>query len=331
MAAATATLDTGELLELILLNLDTRTLLLSQRVDRRWHYIIRHSKMLQKKLFLLPTNTFDEILELGLLDAAKSERYNILDATSHRSKQFLEHIVILNDLLFDTTREWKLRNVAFADPAKRSGSNSNSNNNSNNNHDHPHNTTNNNTNTNTMTFIPSWQRMLLTQPPPSTGKGDVMFWFEDAHDHDELCEGVNTLGDMMQKIYVKEASLTGFDVDWKSAAVRPVKHAVDGTYYMKLLAQRQRDCDVAAKQEEEEMLLLQKKKKRGRGRNRGGMGAVGQSRERFEEFFEEEIPRGGFYGGNGDGNDEVMNTTTITVATHDDATWPCEGAEFAML
>lgn len=100
---------------------------------------------------------------------------------------------------------------------------------------------------------------------------------------------------------------------------------------MKLLAQRQRDCDVAAKQEEEEMLLLQKKKKRGRGRDRGGMGAVGLSSERFEEFFEEEIPRGGFYGGNGDGNDEVMNTTTITVATHDDATWPCEGAEFAML
>lgn len=99
---------------------------------------------------------------------------------------------------------------------------------------------------------------------------------------------------------------------------------------MKLLAQRQRDCDVAAKQEEEEMLLLQKKKKRGRGRSRGGMGAVGQSIERFEEFLEEEIPRGGFYGGNGDGN-EVMTTTTITVATHDDATWPCEGAEFAML
>lgn len=101
---------------------------------------------------------------------------------------------------------------------------------------------------------------------------------------------------------------------------------------MKLLAQRQRDCDVAAaQQEEEELLQLQKKKKRGRGRNRGGMGSVGQSIERFEEFLEEEIPRGGFYGGNGDGNDEVMTTTTITVATHDDATWPCEGAEFAML
>lgn len=100
---------------------------------------------------------------------------------------------------------------------------------------------------------------------------------------------------------------------------------------MKLLAQRQRDCDVAAKQEEE-MLLLQQKKRRGRGRDRGGMGAVGQSIERFEEFLEEEIPRGGFYGGDGDGNDEVMTTTTtITVATHDDATWPCEGAEFAML
>jgi len=58
--------------------------------------------------------------------------------------------------------------------------------------------------------------------------------------------------------------------------VRPVKHAVDGTYYMKLLAQRQRDCDVAAKQEEEEMLLLQKKKKRGRGGVEEGWGLLGR-------------------------------------------------------
>lgn len=277
MAAATATLDTGELLELILLNLDTKTLLLSQRVDRRWHYIIRHSKMLQKKLFLLPTNSFDEILELGLLDASKSERYNILDATSQRSKQFLEQVVILNDLLFDTTREWKLRSVAFADPATRSG-----------------------------TFIPSWQRMLLTQPPPSTGRGDVMFWFEDSHDNDELCEGVNTLGDMMQKIYVKEASLPGFDVDWQSAAVRPVKHAVDGTYYMKLMAQRQKD---AVKLPVKKVPSLTDVRK------------AAELATRFENRFQDDF----FV------DDEFDNVQT-TAATHDDASWPTdEGAEFANL
>lgn len=215
-AAVHAVLETAELLEFILLNLDTRTLLLAQRVDKRWHYAIRGSKPLQQKLFLLPTNTFDQILNLGLLDPSRSEKYNILDATSNRSK-WLEQVVILNDLLFDTTREWRLRTCAFADPARRSGK-----------------------------FIPSWQRMLLTQPPPSTGRGDVMFWFEDAHDNDELCEDVNTMGDMMNKVYVKEAGLTGFRVHWSSASVRPVKHAVDGRYYMKLRSQREKDVNVSS-------------------------------------------------------------------------------------
>lgn len=212
VAAATAVLDTAELLEFILLNLDTKTLLLAQRVDRRWHHVIRNSKHLQRKLFLMPTSSFDEILALGLLDGSRAEKYNILDATSNRSK-WLEQVVILNDLLFDTTREWKLRNVSFADPSRRTGK-----------------------------FIPSWQRMFLTQPPPSTGRGDVMFWFEDLKDNDELCGDVNTMGDMAQRIYVKEASQPEFVVDWSSAAMRPVKHAVDGTYYMKLLAQRRKDA-----------------------------------------------------------------------------------------
>ena len=117
-----------------------------------------------------------------------------------------------------------------------------------------------------------------------------MFWFEDAFDNDELCEGVNTLGDMMQKIYVKEASLNGFEVDWKSASVRPVKHAVDGTYYMKLLAQRQKDA-------------LRKKKV-----------MPVEKIERFEAYLEEAVAEAG-----------------VTSARHDDAGWPEEGAEFAML
>lgn len=122
-----------------------------------------------------------------------------------------------------------------------------------------------------------------------------MFWFEDAHDNDELCEGVNTLGDMMQKIYVKEASLTEFEVDWKSAAVRPVKHAVDGTYYMKLLAQRRKDAK----------------------RKEAGVKTVVMPVERiesFEEYLEEAIAEAG-----------------ITAARHDGASWPVEGAEFAMI
>lgn len=234
MSATQAALDTAELLEFVLLNLDTRTLLLAQRVDRNWHQVIRNSKSLQKKLFLLPTNHFDELLDLELLDT-KPEKYNILDATSNRSKQWLEQVVILNDLLFDTTREWKLRSVAFADPvvARRNGGK----------------------------FIPSWQRMLLTQPPPSTGKGDVMFWFEDGKDNDELCEDVNTLGDMMQKVYVKEACVPGFTVEWQSAAVRPVKHAVDGVYYMKLRSQRQKEAGKKEKMPPTMSTFLQSREK----------------------------------------------------------------------
>jgi hypothetical protein len=44
---------TFELLEAVLINLDTRTLLTSQRVDQRWHQTIKNSSPLQRKLFLL--------------------------------------------------------------------------------------------------------------------------------------------------------------------------------------------------------------------------------------------------------------------------------------
>lgn len=68
-----------------------------------------------------------------------------------------------------------------------------------------------------------------------------MFWFEDSHDNDELCQDVDTMGAMMDKVYAKEASLQGFEVHWESAAVRPVKHAVDGAYYARLLSQRRKE------------------------------------------------------------------------------------------
>ncbi|CAK4032770.1 hypothetical protein AC578_7593 [Lecanosticta acicola] len=229
MSAVTAVFDTTELLEAILSRVDTKTLLLAQRVEKRWQQVINNSKSLLKKLFFLPTNTFDDILDLGFLDVADSEKYNILDSTSNRSK-WLEQVVIMNDLLFDTTREWKLRSVAFASP-----------------HSPPSDVT------------PSWKRMLLTQPPPSTGNGDVMFWFEDARDNDELCEEVDTMGEMMQKIYGKERRLRGFHVSWDTAAVRPVKHPVAGTYYVKLLNQRQREREIAAEEELMEVTVFDSK------------------------------------------------------------------------
>jgi hypothetical protein len=52
--AETTTLSTPELLELIPLNLDIQTLLLSQRICRTWQEIIQESLPLQKHLFLAP-------------------------------------------------------------------------------------------------------------------------------------------------------------------------------------------------------------------------------------------------------------------------------------
>ncbi|KXT18811.1 hypothetical protein AC579_8220 [Pseudocercospora musae] len=53
-SAAHAALNTVELLEAILLNLDTRTLLLSQRTCKTWQKVIAASILLQKALFLRP-------------------------------------------------------------------------------------------------------------------------------------------------------------------------------------------------------------------------------------------------------------------------------------
>lgn len=54
MAAMTAVLATGELFELILLQVDMRTLLISvQLVNTNWHEFIKHSVSLQRKLHFL--------------------------------------------------------------------------------------------------------------------------------------------------------------------------------------------------------------------------------------------------------------------------------------
>ena len=54
MKHKSAVLSIWELLELILLCLDMRTLLLSQRVCRHWHEVIMRSKPIQQVLFFMP-------------------------------------------------------------------------------------------------------------------------------------------------------------------------------------------------------------------------------------------------------------------------------------
>lgn len=68
--AADNVFNTNELLEMILLKVDIKTLLLSQRVDKTWRTIITGSKNLQKKLFFLPA-TRDELSRLNLVEESK--------------------------------------------------------------------------------------------------------------------------------------------------------------------------------------------------------------------------------------------------------------------
>lgn len=66
--SATKTFAIPELLELILLHLDMKMLLLAQRVDTQWRGAIASSKKLQKKLFLLPVESFEEALLLNMIE-----------------------------------------------------------------------------------------------------------------------------------------------------------------------------------------------------------------------------------------------------------------------
>lgn len=65
MKAAHDALHTAELLELILIGVDMRTLLVAQRVSRYWYESMKNSVRLQKKLFLIPATTKD-IIELNI-------------------------------------------------------------------------------------------------------------------------------------------------------------------------------------------------------------------------------------------------------------------------
>ncbi|KAK4619530.1 hypothetical protein CLAFUW4_11690 [Fulvia fulva] len=65
MTASDDTLHTAELLELILTNLDPRTLLLAQRMSTYWRDLIINSPPLQKKLFLRPATT-QELFSLAI-------------------------------------------------------------------------------------------------------------------------------------------------------------------------------------------------------------------------------------------------------------------------
>ncbi|KAK5732907.1 hypothetical protein LTR17_010180 [Elasticomyces elasticus] len=64
--AANAVLSTTELLEMILVDVDTKTLLLGQRVNRKWQAVISENKQLQQKLFMRLA-TRSEAIALGMV------------------------------------------------------------------------------------------------------------------------------------------------------------------------------------------------------------------------------------------------------------------------
>ncbi|KAK3641445.1 hypothetical protein LTR56_011258 [Elasticomyces elasticus] len=64
--AANAVLSTTELLEMILVDVDTKTLLLGQRVNRKWQAVISENKQLQQKLFMRRA-TRSEAIALGMV------------------------------------------------------------------------------------------------------------------------------------------------------------------------------------------------------------------------------------------------------------------------
>lgn len=57
----------AEILESILISVDMKTILLSQRVNKFWHNVIGNSTKLQKKLFFLPA-TLEEAIDLMAAD-----------------------------------------------------------------------------------------------------------------------------------------------------------------------------------------------------------------------------------------------------------------------
>ncbi|KAK4624253.1 hypothetical protein CLAFUW4_06077 [Fulvia fulva] len=66
-SAIPAVFNTTELLEKILLRTDMKTLLLAQRVCRKWKAVIGASSTIQKKLFMVPVSNIEEAFRLGIL------------------------------------------------------------------------------------------------------------------------------------------------------------------------------------------------------------------------------------------------------------------------
>ena len=106
-AASKACLDTTELLEAILMWLDTQTLLLSQRVCHKFQNVITNNSTLKERLFLFPATLediaeADSILVEPLSDAEMMEER--LSTMAHKPDSQYAQRATLNPLFFNLPR-----------------------------------------------------------------------------------------------------------------------------------------------------------------------------------------------------------------------------------
>ncbi|KAK3691330.1 hypothetical protein LTR37_018691 [Vermiconidia calcicola] len=95
-AAAIAVATTTELLEHILLLLDMKTLLLAQRVNRKFQSVINKSANLQKKLFFVHTSTKEAV---ELCGDTHNGRSILFMSNSYDGKCVLSALSLLNPLV----------------------------------------------------------------------------------------------------------------------------------------------------------------------------------------------------------------------------------------
>lgn len=84
-----------ELLESVLVHVNTRTLLLSQRVSTNWNNVINGSMKLQKKLFFLPVKDIEEMVSLGSVE--KNAQVIVWQSRSEPNTQ--PEVYLLNPLI----------------------------------------------------------------------------------------------------------------------------------------------------------------------------------------------------------------------------------------
>ena len=213
-AVIATALGTTELLEAILIRLDLRTLLLSQRVSQTFRDVIKGSVHLQKKLFFVPCVTNEEATALCM----PSDDSLVISDGENESMWVINELTLKEGLRF--RYGWSLQDgiLPYTISARRSKG--------------------------------SWERMYLTQPPfrPSYIVGDLaglldkdvaadyhrqmqesashaadvggMYTHEPNFGCDMMDEGGKTLREVMDEAEEVALNERGYDIDWSYIEIK---------------------------------------------------------------------------------------------------------------